>query len=95
LIDLRLVQVSDRFDIGKPVAALHEEALVVLEPVRRSEDRIMEPVRMIVLRHLPDPLLEARRGHDRPIFVGRQTYRPPLAVRRFDDEAREVQSIPL
>ena len=41
LIDLRLVEVRDRLDVGDSVALLDEEALVVFEAVRRARDRVV------------------------------------------------------
>ena len=40
-VDLGLVEVRDRLDVGGAVALLHEEALVVLEPVGRAGDGVV------------------------------------------------------
>ena len=52
LVDLRLVEVRDRLDVRGAVALLHEEALVVLEAVRRPDDRVVEAIGVVVLGHL-------------------------------------------
>ena len=68
LVDLRFVDVRDRLEVGEPIAALHKEALIMLEAVRRAGDGIVQPVGVEVLDHLPHALLEVRRGNDLPIF---------------------------
>ena len=51
-VDLGLVEVGDGLEVGGAVALLHEEALVVLEPVRRPGDGVVEAVGVVVLEHL-------------------------------------------
>src|SRR5204862_5846619 len=64
LIGLSLVQMSDRLEVGSAVAVLGEEALVVLEAVRRSGHGVVLPIGVVILEHFPRPLLEVRRRDD-------------------------------
>src|SRR3546814_980544 len=57
-VDLALVQVRDRLDVGRAVAVLDEEALVVLQPVRRAGHRVVQLVGVEVFERLADTLLE-------------------------------------
>ena len=52
-------------------------------------DRVVQPVGVEVLEHLPRALLEVRRGDDRPVLLGRQPRLDRLAVRRLRDEREE------
>ena len=69
-VDLRLVEVRDRLEVGRAVALLHEEALVVLEPVGRAGDGVVQAIGVVVLDHLAHALLEVRRGDE--LQVGAQ-----------------------
>jgi hypothetical protein len=56
--------VSDWLHIRSPVAELYEETLIVFQPVRRPRGYVVEPVRVVVLKHFPHALLEVGRGDD-------------------------------
>ena len=71
-VDLRLVQVRDGLQVGRAIAVLHEEALVVLQAVGRPDHGVVQPVGVVVLQRLADPLLEAGRGDDLEVRVDRQ-----------------------
>ena len=90
LVDLRLVEVRDRLHVSGAVAELDEESLVVLEPVRRADDRVVERVGVEVLEHLPRPLLEVRGGHDRQVLVRREPRLDGLALRRLGHEREQT-----
>ena len=85
-VDLRLVQVGDRLCVGCPVPELDEEALVVLQPVWRANDGVIQAIRVEVLEHLPRSLLEVRRRHDHPVLLGRQPDLECFPLRRLRDE---------
>ena len=89
-IDLRLVEMRDRLDVGGAVAVLHEETLVVFEPVRRAEHGVVQPVGVIIFELLSRPLLHVGRGDDAEIDVERHADGLPLAGRRLHDELRDV-----
>ncbi len=91
-VDLRLVEVRDRLHVGRAVAVLDEEALVVLEAIRRPRDRVVEPVRVVVLEHLAGALLEVRRGDQGSVGIRGQPRRSLLAVRALRDEREEPES---
>ena len=91
----RLVEVSDRFEVGRPVPLLHEEALVIFDEVRRPGDRVVEPVCVVVRHRHPGSLLEVRR-RDQLEVGGRRHARAPLeAVRVGDGELRHVETVTL
>ena len=71
LVDLRLVEVRDRLHVGRAVAVLDEEALVVLQAVRRAGHRVVQPVGVVVLDLLARALLHVGRGDDAEIDVER------------------------
>ena len=64
LIDLGLVEMRDGLEVGRAVALLHEEALVVLEAVGRARNRVVEAIRVVVLGHLADALLVVGGRHE-------------------------------
>jgi len=74
--------VGDRLEVGRAVALLDEETLVVLEPVRRAGHRVVEAVGPVVLDHLAHPLLEVGRRDDGEIGVQRQPLAHLAAVGR-------------
>ena len=91
-VDLGLVQVRDRLEIRRAVSALHEEALVVLEAVRRPGHGVVELLRPEVLRQLPRALLHVGRGDDRrdkPPAAGAPVSALPSGA--CDDETEHVQ----
>ena len=87
--DLPLVEARDRLHVGQTVASLDEEALVVLEQVRRADHRVGEPVGPGVLEQLADPLLHVRGGEQRQ--VGGRGHPAALlrAVGALDDERED------
>ena len=93
LVDLGLVEMRDRLHVGGAVAALDEEALVVLEPVRRADDGVVEPVGVVVLEHLARALLEVRRGDHLAIGVGREPRLRALPLRRLRDDGEETEAL--
>src|SRR5690606_7310048 len=69
------------------------EALVILEAVRRANDRVVQPVRMVVVEHLANALLEVRRRDDYAVRSRRQTVRRLLTIRRLHDYRIGVQMV--
>ena len=70
LVYLPFVEARDRLDVGEAVAALDEEALVVLEQVGRADDRVAERVGPGVLDQLAHALLHVRGREQGPVGVG-------------------------
>ena len=86
-VHLRLVEMRDRLDVGRAVAVLDEEALVVLQPVRRADHGVVEPVGVEVFERLADALLEVGGGDDLQVFGEAElafdaSRRPATATRR-------------
>ena len=75
-VHLTLVQVRDRLHIGRAVAVLHKEALVlvVLEAVGRADDRVVEPVGVKVFECFAHTLLEVGGGNDLQVVGQFQTH---------------------
>jgi hypothetical protein len=90
-VHLRLVKVGDRLHVRRSVSQLHEEALVVLQPVRRSGDGVVEPVRVVVLGHLAHPLLEVGRGDDPQVGLPGEPVLGLSAVRGHDDDREQAK----
>jgi hypothetical protein len=67
--NLRLVEMGDRLEVGEPIAALDEEALVELESIRSSRDGVDQAICPVVLDHLARALLEVGRCDDTEIGV--------------------------
>ena len=93
LIDLALVQGSDRLRIGEPIAALHEEALVIFETIRRAEHRVVQAVGVIVLEHRASTLFEIRSRNDLTIFRRGQSHLAHLSARRLHHQVGDVDAI--
>lgn len=81
---LSLVVVGNRFEVGGTVAVFDEKPLVVLQPIGRPRHGEIQPIGVIVLGHLADPLLVVgggdelqidRSGHSRGLlrFHGSRT----------------------
>ena len=81
LIDLGLVQMRDRLHVSQAVATLHEESLVVLQPVGRADDRVVQAVGVVVGAHGAHPLFEVRCGHDLAQLTSGQADLPHAAGR--------------
>ena len=45
-VDLRLIKMRNRLDIGRPVAAFYEEALIIFKSIRCSDNSKIKPIRM-------------------------------------------------
>jgi len=61
--------VRDRLHVGRAVHVIDEEALVVFEPVRRADHRVVQPVGVEVLERLAQALLEVGRSDHLQVFV--------------------------
>jgi hypothetical protein len=94
-VDLGLVQVGDRLDVGGAVAVLHEEALVVLQAVRRADYRVVQAIRVEILQRLADALLEVGRRDDLQVGVQRQTRLDLCPVRPLAPPARSDSGGPV
>ena len=95
-VDLRLVEHRDRLHVGRPVAQLHEEALVVLEPVRRAGHDEVQAVGVEVLEHLAGALLVVRRREDPEVGVRREPERSRCLgapIRGCTTDVEDVQRI--
>jgi molybdate-binding protein len=68
-VDLRLVEVRDRLEVGRAIAVLDEETLVVFEPVGRADHGVVQAVGMEVLHRLADALLVVGGRHDLQVFL--------------------------
>src|SRR5262249_36765649 len=90
LIDLSLVEVSDRLHIREPVATLYEESLIVLQAIGSTHDRVMQPVAMEILDHFADPLLEVRGRDNLPILGTRQADSTLFSARRLHHDVGHV-----
>ena len=86
---------GDGLEVGGAVAVLDEEALVVLEPVRRARDGVVEPVGVVVLERLARPLLHVRRRDDGLIDRQRHAHFTTLARRRLHDQLGQVVAVAL
>ena len=93
LVDLGLVEVRDRLHVGGAVALLDEEALVVLEAVRRAGDRVVQAVGVVVLGHLAHALLVVGGGDDLQIGRRRKAHGAWLALRALNRETGDVESL--
>ena len=89
-VHLGLVEVGNRLQVGRAVAVLHEEALVVFEAVRRAGDRILQAVGVVVLELLAGALLHVGGGDDAQIHLGRHARFLLLAVRAAHYEMEHV-----
>ena len=80
---------GDRFQVRRAVAELDKKALIILEPVRCPGHGVVPPVRVVILEHLADPLLEIRAGDDLEVGLEPQAPGQGLALRRRSHD-REV-----
>ena len=93
LIDLRLVQMGNGFHVGETVAAFDEEPLIVLQPVGCADDRVVEPIGMVILEHRTDALFEVRRRDNLPILGRREAYLADCSARSFNRQVRDIQAV--
>src|SRR5690606_32540658 len=89
-IDLGLVEMSDRLHIRAAVAVLHEESLVVLQPVRGADNRIVQTVSVKVLHCLANALFEIRRGDDLQVLAQAKAFLFDLPRWRLHDDLKMV-----
>src|SRR5882672_4478751 len=81
----------DRLHVCRTVSILNEESLIVLEPIRSTYHRIVEPIGVKVFESLADALLEARRGDDFQVLLGREPLFLHRSPGRLNDELEVVQ----
>ena len=91
-VHLRLVEVRDRLDVGRAVAVLDEETLVVFDAVRRADHAVVEAVGVEVLQRLADALLEIGCGHDGEVIGQGQVALVHRAVGRLRHQAEPVDA---
>ena len=82
----------NRLHVGKAVAALNEEALVVFEQVRRSSHRIREAISPRVLEQLPRALLHVRGSQELAVGIGRHPPAVGGAIGTLDDDREDDHS---
>ena len=92
-VDLALVEVGDRLDVGRTVAVFHEEPLVVFEPIRGSDHGVIQAVRMEIFQRLPDPLLEVGGGDDLEVRGGGKSLLHPFALGILDHHLEKVDPV--
>ena len=61
--------------------------------IRRADDRVVQTIRVVVLEHRADALLEVGRGHDLAIFSRGQADSTHLATRWLNDEVGDVEPV--
>ena len=81
---------GDGFDVGRTVAVLDEETLVVLEPIRRADDRVVQAIGVKVFDRLAHTLLEIGRRHHLQILLQAQRFVPHTAIGRFGNDTKSV-----
>jgi len=91
--DLRLVEAGDGLHVGGAVAQLDEEALVILEPVGRPRDGVVEPIGVVVLQHLPRALLEVGGRDDLEICARGEPVLALIAVPDAHHQLDEMQRL--
>src|SRR5689334_14910299 len=74
---------SDGFEIGGAIPILHEESLIVFQAVRSSGYRVLKKVSVVILHHLPHPLLEVGRGNYTQVCRGAHSRGVGAPVRRL------------
>ena len=93
LIDLRLVEVGNRFHVGGTVAEFDEKTLVVLEAVGRPGHGIVQAVGMVVLQHLARALLEVGGRYDFEVRFQRQTLLHLGPIRFLGDDGKQAEAL--
>jgi hypothetical protein len=93
LIDLRLVEVGNRLEVGGPITLFNEEPLVVFQSVRRSRHRITQAICVIVLGHLTHALLVVCGGHQLQIRLRREPHRLGLPAGGLHGEPGDVEAL--
>jgi hypothetical protein len=91
-VHLALVEMGDRLEVRRAVPPLHEEPLVVLQPVRSARHGVVEPFSPEILGELPGALLHVGRRDDREIRRQREARAALGAVGCGDDEAEDVEA---
>lgn len=72
-INLHFVQVSDWFDIRRPIAQFNKKNLIMFKSVGRTHHCIVQTIGMEVFVGFANALFEVGGGNDLQILVGRQT----------------------
>ncbi len=85
-VNLGFVEVGNGLEVGRAVAILDEEPLVVLQPVGCAHHGVAQAVGVVVFHHLSHPLLEVRGGHDRLVGLQGEPCPPHLAVGQLDHQ---------
>src|SRR5262245_15981606 len=83
---------SDGLDIGGTVTVLDEETLIVLEPIRSADYRVVQSIRVEILQRLANPLFEIRCRHNLQIFRQIQPHLRSLSCRRLRDELEMIDA---
>ncbi len=86
---------GDGLHVGRAIALLHEEALVVLEAVGRPRHRVVEAVGVVVLHGLAGALLQVGGGDQLEVGLQGQAHRPALALRALHRELEDVEAVAL
>src|SRR6202044_1134436 len=89
---LGLIQVDNRLDMGRSVAVLDEETLVVFETIWRADYGVIETIRVVVLKSLAQALLEAGGGDNLQVFIEAQWFLVHRALWRLRDQAKVVDT---
>src|SRR5438874_2932264 len=75
-------------EIRSAVSVFNKESLVVLEPIGRARDGVLEQIGVVVFNHLARTLLKVGCSYDAEIRVGGQTYFFGLSRRRLYDDGK-------
>ena len=94
-IHLGLVQMRNRLEVGGAVTLFDEESLVILEPIGRAGDGIIQPIGMIVLDRLAHALLEVGSGDQLEIGSDRQPGGVQGAGWGADGQLENIEAFPL
>src|SRR5579872_2283892 len=73
----------DRFEIGRTISVLDEEAQVIFQSIRSAGHRIAQPVRPVVLDHLARALFEVGCSDNLEVRFGGEPCPALLAMRTF------------
>ena len=93
-IDLRLVKMGDRLDIGRAIAVLHEETLVVFKTIGRTDNGVIQSVGMKVLDSLANAPLEIGRSHDLKVLPQAKASLDELTIRLLNHDPKMIH-VPL
>ncbi len=82
----------DGLEVCAAITLLDEETLIVLKPVGRTRDSVVQAISVIILSHLAHALLVVRRGDDLQVGAKRETHRRHYALRTLHRQARDVHA---